>query len=266
MTSGLGFRFTHSISRMPGQSIASGLRAGGGPDPDPALFIAQHKAYLVALGEAGVEPSCLPALEAYPDSVFVEDPALCMPQGAILLRPGAKSRAGETQEMLPVLYTHFDTVHILQGPGMVDGGDIMVTDDEVLVGLSARTDESGFSELETLLAGWGHKARMVQTPASILHFKTASSFLGDNTILCTEVMAQSGVFDAYQIVQVAKGEEAAANAIRVNDTILLSAGFPKTAQILRERFADLKLVELDTSQAALVDGGLSCMSLRFSRV
>ena len=259
----VGFRFTHTISRTPGRSISDGLRAGDGPNPDPALFLEQHEAYLEALVQAGVQTTCLPALEAYPDSVFVEDPALCFPEGAILLRPGAESRLGEAEAILPALKDHFDQVIELQGPGFVDGGDIMVTDREVLVGLSARTNEVGFKELEKVLAGWGYKARMLKTPETILHFKTASSYLGGDTILCTSEMADSGLFNGYDVIVIPEGEEVAANAIRVNDTILLSAGFPKTTAMLSEHFPDLAIVALDTSEAACVDGGLSCMSLRF---
>ena len=259
----VGYRFTHTISRTPGASIAQGLRAGNGPNPDPALFQSQHQNYLEALAAAGVETHCLPALEDYPDSVFVEDPALCLPEGAILLRPGAESRTGEAEAILPALEAHFSRVIKLQGPGFVDGGDIMVTDREVLVGLSARTNEEGFDELQGILNTWGYQARMMKTPEAILHFKTASSYLGGNHILCTKEMAESGLFDGYDCLLVAEGEEVAANAIRVNDTILLSAGFPKTEGLLAAQFPELTVVSLDTSEAARVDGGLSCLSLRF---
>lgn len=263
MLSEVGYRFTHTISRTPGSSIADGLRAGSGPDPEPALFLAQHQAYLDALAEAGVTTLCLPALEAFPDSVFVEDPALCFPEGAILLRPGAQTRLGEAEAILPVLQEQFPMVIQLQGPGYVDGGDIMVTDREVLVGLSARTNEEGFEELAKHLKAWGYRPRMMKTPETILHFKTASSYLGNETVLCTRDMAESGLFEGYKTVVIPQGEEVAANAIRVNDTILLSAGFPKTATLLRKTMPDVRVVELDTSEAARVDGGLSCMSLRY---
>ncbi len=266
MRTGLSYRFTHTISRTPGNSIADGLRDGDGPNPDAAVFRAEHAAYLKALGEAGVETTCLDQLEAYPDSVFVEDPALCLPEGAIVLRPGTESRTGEGGEIRPSLEQHFDKIVALQGPGFVDGGDIMVTDREVLVGLSARTDEQGYEELKAILDEWGYPSRMVRTPPSILHFKTASSILGENLVLCTQAMADSGVFDDYDIVLTAPGEDAAANAIRVNDTVFLSKGNPKTAERLAEALPDVKIVELATSQAARVDGGLSCMSLRFARL
>lgn len=261
----VGIHFTHTISRTPGDSIAVGLREGDGPNPDPVLFRAQHQAYLAALKTAGVEPTLLPALEPYPDSVFVEDPALCLPEGAIILRPGAESRLGEADAIRPALEVHFDQVISLDGTGFADGGDIMVTDREILVGLSERTNETGFQALEAIVAPWGYKMRMLVTPPSILHFKTASSYLGANTVFCTREMAESDLFGGYDLLLVPEGEEAAANAIRVNDTILISKGFPKTKTLLTNHFDGLKIVELETSEAARVDGGLSCMSLRFTK-
>lgn len=264
MRNKLSYHFTHTISRTPGNSIAQGLRDGSGPDPDPQLFRDEHLAYLDALTKAGVEVTCLAPLEAYPDSVFVEDPALCLPQGAILLRPGADSRRGEAETLRNALADFYADIRQLQGPGLVDGGDIMVTNREILVGLSDRTNEEGFKKLKEILDEWGYQSRMVRTPASILHFKTASSILNDNLVLCTPAMKGSGVFDGYDILLTAKGEEAAANAIRVNDTIMISDGFPKTKKMVQQAMPELKVISVSSRQAALVDGGLSCMSLRFA--
>lgn len=265
MAQGLSYRFTHTISRTPGDSIAHGLRDGDGPNPNPDLFREEHSQYLQALQNAGVETYCLPPLEDFPDSVFVEDPALCLPKGAIILRPGTETRLGEASEIEDALMMHFDQIAHLKGPGFVDGGDIMVTDKEVLVGLSARTNEEGYEELAKILSDWGYASRLVQTPPSILHFKTASSILSENVVLCTEVMEKSGVFADYDCILTAPGEEAAANAIRVNDTVLVSKGFTATANRIRKKLPDVKVVQVPTIHAARVDGGLSCMSLRFNK-
>lgn len=265
MDARLSHRFTHAISRRPGRSIADGLRAGSGTDPDPDIFQREFDGYVTALEQAGVTVTCLDALEAFPDSVFIEDPALCLPKGAIMMRPGAPSRIGEAAELKPVLDSTFETVEALQGPGFVDGGDIMVTGSEVIVGLSARTDETGYGELGKILDRWGYAHRMARTPSDVLHLKTASSIVGTDTVLCTAQMARSGVFDGYSIIETVPGEEASANAIRVNDTVFISQGHPATTDALKDALPDVQVVELPTTQAALVDGGLSCMSLRFFR-
>lgn len=256
-------RFSHAICRTPARSIVDGLRAGKGPDPDADIFARQFDAYVAALEQAGLHVTRLPPLEAFPDSVFVEDPALCLPEGAIILRPGAASRIGEAAELERVLEPGFERLAILCGPGFVDGGDIMVTGSEVIVGLSARTDAAGFAELADILHRWGLAARCVDTPRGVLHLKTASAILGTRTVLCTPAMARSGIFEGYTLIETAPGEEAAANAIRVNDTVFVSAGFEETAARIADALRDVDVVALDTSQAARVDGGLSCMSLRF---
>jgi dimethylargininase len=264
--SGRSYRFTHALCRAPGPSIVAGLRAGDGPDPDPALFIKEHAAYVAALRQAGTAVTILPALDDFPDSVFIEDAALTIGSTAILLHPGAPSRAGEPEALRPALQTMFARVIALPGPGAglgyVDGGDVLLTDDAAYVGLSARTDRTGAEVLGAVLETLGYVLHIVETPPEILHFKTDCGLIGPDTILATEALAATGCLDALDVVLVEPGEEPCANAIRVNETVLLSAGHPKTAAKLR--MLGYQVIETSTSQAALVDGGPSCMSLRFS--
>ncbi|MDX1400397.1 MAG: dimethylarginine dimethylaminohydrolase [Kiloniellales bacterium] len=250
-----------AIVRKPGESCIQGLRAKDLGDPNPALFRHQHAAYVQALEAAGLEVTVLDPLEAFPDGAFVEDPALCLPESAILLRPGAPSRLGEAKEIAPVLKTHFEEVKTMEGPGFVDGGDVMVTDREILVGLSDRSNEEGVRELQEILSEWGYPLRTVDTPKGVLHFKSDSSPLGDGRILSTKRLALSGCFQGYEVLIVPDGEEAAANALRINDHLLLANGFPATRSMLEEN--GYHLVTLDISEAAKLDAGLSCLSLRF---
>ena len=102
--------FSNAISRRPGRSVVDGLRAEDRGAPDVEALLAEHRAYVDALGAAGLAVQVLEAREDFPDSVFVEDPALVFPEGAILLRPGAQSRAGEVAEIAPVLRLRFPRV------------------------------------------------------------------------------------------------------------------------------------------------------------
>ena len=216
-----------------------------------------------ALRDAGCVVNVLSADEAFPDSVFIEDPALVLNGTAIVLRPGAETRLGEAAALRPALLDHMNDVVDLMTQGYVDGGDILCTDDRVLLGLSARTNEQGAQDLRPIVERLGYQLEVLQTPPEILHFKTESSLLDAQTVLATPALAASGAFDGLNVIETVSGEEAAANAIRVNDFVFLSAGHPKTAEKLEAAGYNLKI--LNTSQAALVDGGLSCMSLRYSR-
>ena len=255
--------FTHAITRRPAASIIRGLRAVDTGTPDLALMQAHHVAYVATLKETGATVVELPPLDAYPDSVFVEDTALCLPQGAVVMRPGAPSRLGEAAEMAPHLKALYGQVVAITGEdSFIEGGDILVTETEILVGRSARTNAAGIAELAALVAPWGHKVREVHTPPGVLHFKTDCSLLDVDTVLSTKRLSASGCFTGYRVIDVADGEEAAANTIRFNDLVLMPADFPRTRDAITA--AGFTVREIGNSECAKLDGGMSCLSLRFT--
>ncbi|MEL6966232.1 MAG: arginine deiminase family protein [Pseudomonadota bacterium] len=253
-------RFKNAIVRRPGLSVVSGLRDGDGADPTYEGVLAEHDAYVAALRGAGVAVTVLEPLEAFPDAVFVEDPALVFETGAILLRPGAASRAGEAVEIKPVLDAHFDRV-LEQTEGHADGGDVLVTPDKVMIGLSARTDADGAKNVISLLATLGRTGEIFHTPEGVLHFKSDCSLLDETTVLSTPALAAGGAFAGMDVVLTPDGEEGAANALRVNDALFVGAQFPKTIALLTA--GGYQVVPLPTAEIAKIDAGLSCMSLRW---
>lgn len=256
------FRFTHAITRRPAASIIKGLRAVDTGTPDLDLMLAHHADYVAALKSTGATVIELDPLEAFPDAVFVEDTALCLPKGAVIMRPGAPTRLGEAGEMMPHLKALYGDVHLIKGPGFIEGGDILTTEREVLVGTSARTNKAGVDELAALIRPWGHALRVVETPPDVLHFKTDCSLLDGETVLATKRLDASGCFKGYRVIHTADGEEAAANAIRFNNLVLMPDGFPKTAEHLTK--AGYTVRQIGNSECAKLDGGMSCLSLRFS--
>lgn len=251
------FDFDRAIVREPAPSVVQGLRTGSEP-PSYRRVLEEHRAYVAALEEAGVAVETLPALPGHPDSVFVEDPAFVLPEGAILLRPGAPSRLGEAASLLPVLERHFDSVAQVRD-GFVDGGDILVLPDEILVGLSGRTDRAGAERFCDLVRDLGRSARIVEPPSGLLHLKTGSALVDERIVIAVPAMAP--LFPGFEVLITPPGEEHSANLIRVNDRILMGAGFPGTAALLAERGHEA--VELPATEIAKIDAGLSCMSLRW---
>ncbi|MEE9374842.1 MAG: arginine deiminase family protein [Rhizobiaceae bacterium] len=259
------FIFSHAITCAPASSIVDGLRAVDIGSPDLELFKTDHENYIEALKYTGAEVIELPAMETFPDSVFVEDAALCLQEGAVIMRPGAPSRLGEASAMRPHLERLYGDVITIEGQGdngFIEGGDILVTEREILVGRSQRTDAEGIAELRELVSRWGYEAREVHTPPDVLHFKTDCSLLDENTILATKRLAATGCFEGYEVIHTADGEEACANSIRFNALVIMPSGFPVTASRLRERGYSIR--EIGNTEAAKLDGGMSCLSLRFS--
>jgi dimethylargininase len=254
------FDFTNAILRRPGASVVKGLRAGGGTDPLLADVLAEHASYAAALAAAGLTLTLLDPLEDYPDAIFVEDPALVFPEGAVVLRPGAPSRKAEGEFLRSALAGQFDQVLDLPA-GHADGGDVLVLPDKVLIGLSARTDRIGAEALARLLDRLGYRAEVAATPREVLHLKTASSLLDEETVLATRALAATGIFAGYRVIEVPEGEEGGANVLRVNDRVLAGSGYPRIVAAL-EAFG-LNVVPLENQAIAAIDAGFTCMSLRW---
>jgi dimethylargininase len=254
------FDFNSAIVRAPGSSVVNGLRGNSGPRPVFETIVAEHQAYTAALRSAGVEVTVLDALQQFPDSIFVEDPALVFSQAAVLLRPGAPTRSAEAQELSATLAERFPAVLQLN-EGFADGGDILFTPSRVHIGLSARTDTIGASALSKLLGSIGLICEIVDVPRGTLHLKSDCSLIDEETVLATEEMAKSGILDEYRILIAPEEERSATNALRVNDVLFVKAGCPRTLDMLVNYGVNVQ--PLPVTEIAKLDAGLSCMSLRW---
>lgn len=256
------YKFNRAIVRTPANSVCNGLRANDRGDPTYKGVKAEHDAYVEALRAAGLTITTLPPLDSFPDSVFVEDPALVFSEGAVLLRPGAPTRIGEVDEIADTLRSMFEYVQELPGDGFADGGDVLNSPEAVLIGLSARTNAAGAEALRQCIYRLGHKCEVVATPEGVLHFKTDCSLVDGETVLSTRRLAASGVFHGrFRELLVPAGEEAGANALRVNDVVLVGEQYPRTIDLLTTE--GYSVVALKTAEIGKIDAGLSCMSLRW---
>ncbi|WP_326913784.1 dimethylarginine dimethylaminohydrolase family protein [Sphingopyxis chilensis] len=255
------YAFTHALCRAPAPSAVKGIRADGGPDPDFYGLVAEHEAYVATLRDLGLAVEVLEPLDDFPDAFFTEDVALTFPEGAILLRPGAPSRAGEVDHIREPLAARHSRLLEMTGPGYADGGDILRLADRVIIGLSARTDRTGAEELAALLGQLGYPAQIAETPPGVLHFKTGCGLIDQGTILAVPALADCPEFAGLEVVTTPPGEEPAANILRIGDTVLIGDRWPATHALLAAR--GIAIRTLPTEQIAHIDAGLSCMSLRW---
>ncbi|WP_332817875.1 arginine deiminase family protein [Sphingopyxis sp.] len=254
------YAFTHALCRAPAPSAVNGIRADGGPDPDFAGLAAEHEAYVATLRDLGLSVEVLPPLDDFPDALFTEDVALTFPEGAILLRPGAPSRAGEIDHIREALAARHPNL-LEMTTGHVDGGDVLRLADRVIIGLSDRTDRAGATELARLLDRLGYRAEVAITPAGVLHFKTGCSLIDGKTILAVPAMRDCPEFAGLEVVLTPTGEDGAANILRVRDTVLVGDRWLATQAMLAARGVPFR--PMATEQIARIDAGLSCMSLRW---
>lgn len=257
-------RFTKAIVRRPTYNFADGLTTVEMGLPGIDLALAQHSAYCAALARHGCALTVLPEDERYPDSTFVEDTALILPgHGAMLTRPGAESRAGEVDSIGEALAVHFPSLPRIAAPGTLDAGDVCEAGSHVFIGRSARTNEEGARQLTSWLAAHGFTGVVVdiRDTRGILHLKSGVTALDEGRLLAIDALAAHPAFAGYDVVRVPSGEEYAANCVRVNDVVFVAAGFPRTHALLRSLGYTLEI--LNMSEFEKMDGGLSCLSLRF---
>ncbi len=255
--------FRHAIVRQPGMNFAEGLTTAELGAPDVSLALAQHEAYCSALEECGLELLRLPPDLQHPDSTFVEDAAVLTIRSAILTRPGADSRLGEVAAIGEAIQPFYSVIHEIQAPGTLDGGDICEAGSHFFIGISHRTNEEGARQLSKFLPGEGFTSSTVDIRGmqSILHLKSGIAYLDNNVLVVMDELAGREEFRGYELIRVASDESYACNCVLVNGRVLVPAGFPRLHDELTRR-GYLPLV-LDMSEFRKMDGGLSCLSLRF---
>jgi len=256
-------QFTRAITRTPASNFADGLTTASLGMPEYRLVLEQHAAYCAALRRCGLELTELEADPRHPDSTFVEDVAVLTPRTAILTNPGADSRKGEVQAIEPVLARFYARTRRIEAPGTLDGGDICEAGSHFFIGLSERTNAEGARQLAAFLAEDGYTASTVSIHGvrGILHLKSGLTYLGDKRLVAIDDLAGRPEFAGFEIVRVDPAENYAANCVRVNQYVLLAQGYPRLQAALEE--LGYPVIALGMSEYQKMDGGLSCLSLRF---
>jgi len=255
--------FTKAIVRPPGRNYAEGLTTMNLGAPNYKRALQQHEAYCEALEQCGLTLMRLEPDERYPDSTFVEDTAVLTDRCAILTRPGAASRVGEVEKIADVVAPFYAELHSIPEPGKLDGGDICEAEGHFLIGISERTNKAGAQQLTGWLASYGFSSSFIDITGvkDILHLKSGLAYLSDNRLVVIDALADSHEFRDYDLVRVTAGEEYAANCLLVNDRVLLAAGYPVFEG--RMRALGYHTIALEMTEFQKMDGGLSCLSLRF---
>ena len=252
--------FTQAIVRKPCPQIVNGLTGSNLGKPDYDLAVKQHNQYCEALIACGLNLIRLDPDHNYPDSTFVEDTALITPKCAIITNPGAPSRRGETKEIKNLLCRMKKTVEEVNSPGTVEAGDIMMVGSHFYIGISERTNQEGADQMIRILGKYGLSGSKVKLQ-NVLHLKTGVSYLENNTLLAAGEFIDSKKLKEFNIIPVDDDETYAANSIWVNDQVIIPSGHPKTQKAVER--AGYQTLPVDMSEFRKIDGGVSCLSLRF---
>lgn len=226
---------------------------------DVAKAIKQHRAYEACLSELGVHVTSLPADPSFPDGVFVEDPAIVLDEVAIITRPGAVSRRGETESIAQAL-APFRELRYIREPATLEGGDIVHVGKTLYAGLSSRTNRAGIAQLSELLSPFGYRVVPVEV-TSCLHLKSGACWAGGDIILANRDWIDAEQFRDFSIIDVATDEPSAADVLPLQGTLLIPASFPHTSEILDA--CGIKVRPIDVAELQKAEAGVTCMSLLF---
>lgn len=256
--------FRKAIVREPCSNFADGLTSVELGPPDFERALGQHEAYCKALESCGLEIIRLAPDEKFPDSTFVEDTAVLTARGAVITRPGAASRLGEIHAIEPVLHQHYGEVKFIREPGTADGGDVCEAGEHFFIGVSRRTNEEGAKQLARVLESFGYSSSLIDIRgiSNILHLKSGLAYLGGTNLLMIEDLILSDEeFCRYSLSCIRSDEAYAANCLTLNGKVLVAAGFETTKRHLEH--LGYETIALEMSEFQKMDGGLSCLSLRF---
>jgi len=251
--------YKNAIVRLPCRRIKFGLTSSDLGKPDYKKALDQHSKYVESLHFLGLDVKILPENDLFPDSTFIEDVALCTPEFAVITNPGAVSRRGEIDGVRQVLEEFYKNIEEIRDPGTLESGDVLKAGD-LFIGISGRTNNEGADQLTGFLNKYGMTASKVELK-KMLHLKSGVSFLENNIMLVSGEFTCKSEFAGFKRIKIVAEERYAANSLLINGKVLVPEGFPRTRKMIER--AGHETIVLDVSEFRKVDGGLSCLSLRF---
>ncbi|MHA2269970.1 MAG: dimethylarginine dimethylaminohydrolase family protein [Promethearchaeota archaeon] len=252
--------FTYGIVRKPPVNFHDGLTSSDLGKPDYIKANKQHSSYIKALKKCGLKIITLKTDERFPDSTFVEDTAVVNKDLAVITNLGAPSRRGEEKEIKKVLEKYYDKVESIENPGTLEGGDVLKIENEYFIGLSSRTNKEGAIQFEKILKEYGYSCSLIRL-ITLLHLKSGVAYIGDNNLIVSRELIGNPIFKDFNLIKLKQDESYASNCIRVNNYILIAEGFKKFRNSIMS--LGYQTLEIDMSEIRKMDGGLSCLSLRF---
>lgn len=252
--------FTSAVVKTPCANMVEGISHAGLGLPDYELALAQHGEYVKALETCGLAVTVLEPDEVFPDSCFIEDTCLVTRSCVVITRPGAGSRRKEIDAVARAMAGFGLPMKQIQAPGTLDAGDVMMVGDHFYVGLSERTNQEGVDQLAAILEPFGLTVSTIAL-SSVLHLKTGISYLENNVLLAFGEFLSKPELVSFDILEVGEDEAYAANSVWINNRVIVPKGCPNTLKMIQDK--GYATIAVDVSEFRKLDGGLSCLSLRF---
>ncbi|MFW9849301.1 MAG: dimethylarginine dimethylaminohydrolase family protein [Candidatus Thorarchaeota archaeon] len=248
---------TRAIVRPPSRSYCSCISSHPEHNKlDLNIASEQHRNYVEALIQLGIDVIEIPPLDDYPDACFVEDTAVIHGNKALIARPTPVSRQGEVHSIEQILQDYFE-IERVKHPATLEGGDVIHTENCLISGVTQRTSHSGVQQMREALKV---QVLEVENP-DIVHLKSYVTYLGEGVVIGGNMFSDHPEFQDFVFLKIPDSELYASNTLTINGTVIIPHGYPETQNVLRE--AGYDVLQLHTTEFARCEGALTCLSIIF---
>jgi dimethylargininase len=227
---------------------------------DVNLAKKQHLSYCKTLSQLGLKVLKIEKDNKLCDSCFVEDTAIVIADKAIITRPGMISRRGEIDKIKKIL-TQYKKIFEIETPGTLDGGDVLLINETLYIGISKRTNTIAIKQVSDILTSEDNFNIKTLVLKNALHLKSVCQYLGNNYVIMDPNHFNKDDFIGYNKILVPKKESYAINCLPIKNKILIAKGYPVTKNLIEKEGFDT--IEIDVSEFKKGDGGLTCLSIIF---
>ena len=129
------------------------------------------------------------------------------------------------------------------------------------MGSSSRSNAEGIDQLRAVLSPFDYEVIAVDV-RQCLHLKSGCSYVGANSILVNREWVDATRLAGFDLIDVPPSEPGAANALLIENVVIVPSAFPQTITLLESRGFNVK--EIDVSEFQKAEGGVTCKSVIFN--
>ena len=266
-------KLEHVLVRTP-TTVGNFVADAQWREPDRDALVREHSEFVNLLSSLGCTVHTAQAVDGLVDAVYMHDPMIMTPHGAILLQMGKRVRQPEPAQIrkdlerigVPILGE-------LTGSAIADGGDKVWLDAKtLLIGHGYRTNGEGIAQIRKMLAPYGVEVHVFdlphfQGPDAVLHLMSVLSPISRNRAVVYEPLAPIRLLEflksrniTWLTVNDTEVHTQGANILTVEpNVVVLAAGNPEIEGKLRKSGVTVHIFN-GANVAVKGDGGPTCLT------
>ena len=266
-------KLEHVLVRTP-TTVGNFVADAQWREPDRDALVREHIEFVDLLSSLGCTVHTAQAVEGLVDAVYMHDPMIMTPHGAILLQMGKRVRQPEPAQIRKDLeHIGVPILGELTGSAIADGGDKVWLDAKtLLIGHGYRTNGEGIAQIRKMLAPYGVEVHAFdlphfQGPNAVLHLMSVLSPISHDRAVVYEPLAPIRLLEflksrkiSWLTVNDTEVHTQGANILTVEpNVVVLAAGNPEIEGKLRKSGVTVHIFN-GANVAVKGDGGPTCLT------